>query len=225
MKILNLIVGFLTLILIGCSTIYRVSDFASKEKYYEDFNNFASNKHLKITLKNDSSFITQKGTKISNESVILLYGYQSNTFDIIPKQDINKVINFYDENSNQTIKILLKNGNEINEKDIGYLPDSSIKIAVTKIINFDKSIPLTNVKEISYNRHWLGIIPGFFAGIPIGAFLAEAKLIPSSHTDGNSNVATYDYINATLIGIPVGIIIGSTVGWFIGYTYTYQFNP
>jgi hypothetical protein len=211
--------------LIGCSSTYTISDFSSKDKFYDDFNNFADNKTLKITLNNDSSFISNEGTKITNDSLILLYQYQSNTIDTVHQQDIKKIIDYYDEYSNHSIKILLADGKEIKEKNIEYLPDSSIKIAVTKILNDNKSIPLINVKKISYNRHWIGLISGFFAGIPLGVVVEVSHVLPVHVDEGNPPKSTYDDINGTLIAIPLGILIGSVVGWIVGYNYTYQFNP
>ena len=76
MKIFYLIATIFLLTLTGCSSTYKVSDFSSKDKFYEDFNNFTNKKTLKVTLNNDSSFIINKGAMISNDS--LTYANNSN---------------------------------------------------------------------------------------------------------------------------------------------------
>ena len=66
-----------TLLLAGCSSTYRVSDFSSREKFYEDFNNSVKNKELKITLVNDSSFSVLEGSKITDDSLDLILNFQN----------------------------------------------------------------------------------------------------------------------------------------------------
>ena len=119
----------------------------------------------------------------------------------IPQSEIRNIKDIYDANSNHIIKILLKDGGEFSEKDVKYLPDSSIQFITYKTVNISKSIPLNSVKEIYYNRHWLGIIPGFFAGIPLGAILIATKIIPSSVPEGNPPHATYDSGDAAVIAV------------------------
>jgi hypothetical protein len=77
---------------------------------------------------------------------------------------------------------------------------------------------------VSYKKHWLGIPGGFFAGIPIGAAIVATNVIPAP-MDGGNPPLTRDYLSATINDVPVGILIGCIIGWFVGYTYTYQFSP
>ena len=72
MKIFYLITAVFLLSLIGCSSTYKVSDFSSKDKFYEDFNNLARNKSVKVTLLNDSSFSINSGAAIQNDSLYSL---------------------------------------------------------------------------------------------------------------------------------------------------------
>ena len=71
MKIFYLITAVFLLTLTGCSSIYRISDFPSKDKFYGDFNKFADNKNLKVTLTNDSSFYSRRKTEISEDTLII----------------------------------------------------------------------------------------------------------------------------------------------------------
>ena len=60
----------LALLLMGCSSTYTIKDFPSKERFYEDFNKFAQNKDVEITLINDSSFTINDGTVLENDTLI-----------------------------------------------------------------------------------------------------------------------------------------------------------
>ena len=55
------------MLLTGCSSTYRVSDFSSKEKFYESINKAAKGKVVNITLKN-GSLINAFNVKMSNDS-------------------------------------------------------------------------------------------------------------------------------------------------------------
>ncbi len=63
---------FTSLVLIGCSSTYRISDFSSEEKFYEDFNNFTKDKNVKVTLSNDSVFYSNNGTEIIRDTLYTL---------------------------------------------------------------------------------------------------------------------------------------------------------
>ncbi len=164
-------VSILMLLFMGCSGIYTLQNYPSKQKFYEDFNNFAKNKNLKVTLNNDSSFVTQKGTKISNDSLIFI---------------------------------------SIDSK--------------TEVNNIPQSIPINKIKDVHYKLNWPGIFPGLILGIPLGIIISVSKIIPANSTEGSPPRPSYDYITSSLIGFPLGIIIGGTAGYFIGFNYTYVFN-
>jgi hypothetical protein len=58
--------------LIGCSSTYSVSDFSSKEKFYDDLNKSMHDKSIKVILINDSSYVINNNVRISNDSLVLL---------------------------------------------------------------------------------------------------------------------------------------------------------
>ena len=223
MKIFYLIATIFLLTFIGCSSTYKVSDFSSKDKFYEDFNNFARNKSVKVTLLNDSSFSINGGAAMQNDSLYSL-GEVTNTRDKRLALSDTKEIN-YSSNNYKSATILLKNGEKYQAEQIQIISDS-IDFAYTREVFIPNDITSVNkLKEISYKNHWLGIIPGFFAGIPLGIILGVSHVIPTYATEGNPPQSTYDETGAFVIGIPLGIIIGSVIGWVSGWDYTYQFNP
>lgn len=86
-------------------------------------------------------------------------------------------------------------------------------------------LPLYSVKEASYNNHWLGMSLGLLAGIGVSAICVATKVLPLKVQSGNPPYNDeYDYFTAIISEIPAGIIIGSTVGWIVGWNYKYKFN-
>ena len=163
MKIKYLVIVVYALFFIGCSSIYTVSDFSSKDKFYEDFNSFVKNKNVKVTLNNDSSFTTFKNTRISNDTLILI-----------------------GQNENAANKYIL----------------------------------LRNVKTIYYKKNWPGIIPGVISG-----FLLSFAIAGIGESGNTGDTGFFGGGGAIFIGVPAGTVIGGVIGWFLGYEYTYQFNP
>ena len=108
MKTLFLILSGMSLLFIGCSSTYKVSDFSSKDKFYEDFNNFARNKNVKVTLLNDSTFSINNGAAIRNDSLCSL-GEVTNIGNKKLALSDTKEIN-YTSNDYKSATILLKNG-------------------------------------------------------------------------------------------------------------------
>ncbi|MHB9004813.1 MAG: hypothetical protein ACYC6C_12285 [Coriobacteriia bacterium] len=218
MKLLYLSITFsLSLLFISCSSTYKISDFSSKDKFYEDFNNFAKGKTLNIFLENNISFISEISPQISNDSLIYLDKIQKEQA-IFKKRDIKNVTFYYNrDKACYSANISLKNGEELNEDNIELLPDSSIKFIVYK--NITKQIPLSNIKEVSYKNHWLGVPFGFLPGTIVGFIIGY--WIDYNNPGTNSTVG--DQI-AIPIGTVLGLMVGSIWGWLNGWDYTYQFN-
>jgi hypothetical protein len=217
MKIFYLIIVLFALFFIGCSTTYKISDFSSKDKFFEDFNNSANNKKLKVILNNDSSFICESGAQISNDSLAF-------TEKVLPEENIlssGKVkkieyISYADNSGN----IILNNGNIIFGESIKVISDSAIQFISYRKMN--KQISIINIKEVICNQRWLGAWIDFLIGIPSG-FIIDLLVTSfiKNHTQGEAE--TVNHVSSDiLIGVP---IVSGIVGYITGYTYIYQFNP
>jgi len=73
LKYFYLSIPIILLFLIGCSSTYKVIDYSSYEKFYEDFNNSVKDTKLSVTLTNDSSLVFPEGAEIKNDSIYLKY--------------------------------------------------------------------------------------------------------------------------------------------------------
>ena len=235
MKIFCFIISVLSLFLIGCSSTYRVSDFSSKDKFYEHFNKSASDKSLKIILCNDSTINVDNGTSISNDSLIFAVPILKE--EKISRDNIEELVyNSYDINIINTV--ILKNGKLITSNNIQLLSDSSV--AFWDYVTTNEYLSLNNVKKISYKNHWLGLpvplISGTLLGVGLGILFVEVNDTFSSGSSGsqsgsganmqsssNSQDGTDEY---AFLGLStIGILGGGLLGWINGWTYTYEFVP
>ncbi|MHB9013224.1 MAG: hypothetical protein ACYC49_13505 [Ignavibacteriaceae bacterium] len=214
MKIIYLISSIFLLILTGCYSTYKVSDFSSKDKFYEDFNKSVINKTTKIKINDDSIFTSCENARITNDTLIFLSKLKNGNEKLFLSEIKN--INYNNQGTNFSKlsgKIILKNGEEIFADNIEAL-DSSIHFKV-KTYRF---IPIENVKEISYENHWLGVPFGFLDGSVPGIIIG---FIVNASFDSNREGPRAD-----IYVIPsIGAIVGCVLGWIEGYTYAYQFNP
>jgi len=201
MKILYLISISIFLLFIGCSSTYRVSDFSSMYNFYDDFNNFAKNKTVKVTLTNDSSFNINDSAKIENDS---LYSIEENNITLNKKIDTSEQKEIDYNKFGTYAVILLKDGNTYQAHDIEVRHDSIYFSYEKKISIINNISPLNKIKNISYKNHWLGIPFGFLygeiLGIGIGGWVSYTEARNMSNADLKNESDT--------IPIAIGIYLG-----------------
>lgn len=217
-----IIITFFLLLFAGCSSTYTLKDFSSKNKFYQNCNNSFGNKNLKIELTNDSSFTLSNGAQVDNDSLVFISKIIKEQ-KTLTKNNIKAISYFYNTNfSHPNIKVILKNGNELKGINIRLNPDSSIQY--TAIKKLYSNMPISEVKEVRYKNHWLGIPARFISGSIAGfvsGFWAYSIINKNPQTTGDNFAA----LAGGGLGALSGAIIGGIIGWIDGYTYTYQFNP
>jgi hypothetical protein len=217
MKIFYLLIPVFSLLLIGCSSTYKVTDFPSKAKFYADFNKSASNKTLKIKLSSDSSY-TYSGAEIVNDTLYCINNENEIINKIILLSDIKEIK--YSGSNFTKGSILLKDGESFEADEININNDTVSFSYINSINILNCSISINRVKEISYKNHWMGIpgglIPGFICGLGGGFLIGDTIPTDRAHLD--------KYL-AIVYGPILGVIIGSVWGWLNGRIYTYKFNP
>ncbi len=70
---LSLLTPTAFMLLIGCSSTYKVEENFSQEELYKDFNNSAQNKKVEVILSNDSSLAVPEGAEVKDYSMLLNY--------------------------------------------------------------------------------------------------------------------------------------------------------
>jgi hypothetical protein len=223
MKIFDLLILLLSLLIIGCSSTYKISNFPSKDKFYEDFNKFAKDKSVKVTLVNDSSFYVENGAQIKNDT-IYSFGQEIITRNKkIPSSDTVE-INYTDSIPNSA-EIILKDGEKYQANQIEFNGNSIYFSYEDRISSTNKISSLNKLKCISYRNHWLGIPFGFLGGALLGIGIGGVISSYDAQHMGNVDMKNQAYLITLYYGTALGPILGSIVGWIIGWNYTYEFNP
>ena len=116
-----LIVVFISLVILGCSSTYTIKDFSSKEKFYDDFNNFASSKSLEVELINGSSINVSNGFILGD--TLYTPGFRKDRKSgKIALSDIKKID--YTGSDYKSANLLLKNGSQISVGEINIRNDT-----------------------------------------------------------------------------------------------------
>jgi hypothetical protein len=217
MKILFLL-PIIIILLTGCTSTYRISDFSSKDKYFEDFNKSVNHQSLQITLNNDSVITADFGAKIANDSLSVIQREQKDVK--INKDEIKDIKYSGNDMSNLSATILLKDGTLAKAKNVGADLDSTISATIYE--NTYQYFPINKVREASYKNHFsatvFGLIGGTLSGLAVGVV---ATSFMTNHTQGEAET-----VNQTIYDIFLGgTILGGIVGYITGWTYVYKFNP
>ncbi len=213
-KIYLFIFLIFSVILIGCSPIYTVKDFSTKEKFYDDFNKSVRDQSIKISLLNNNSQIFGEKAIIKNDTLIVSLSRQIKR--TINKNDIQNINYFGKDMNHLSANIHLNNGEIIKVKNININSDSSITTDILEIQG--KHIPVSELSAVSYTKHWIGLPIGIISGTVVGFFT-------SALLNGDRNNNSGDSGNGLYIIPIVEVIGGGVFGWIEGFHYTYQFYP
>ncbi|MHB9013225.1 MAG: hypothetical protein ACYC49_13510 [Ignavibacteriaceae bacterium] len=218
MRIIYLISSIFLLILTGCYSAYKVSDFSSRDKFYEDFNKSANDKAVKVTLSNDSSFFVSNGAVIVNDTLCSLHSY---TVSGNKKLSMNNIKNInYLSSDYKSGTILSKNGELYHATKINFEKDS-IYFAYSEYVKQDIT-SVSNVKEIVYNNHLLGV--PVYIGIGTATGFVWGLIVNSNNGNGTSLNPKLTPVLGGILYAASGLVLGAITGWFLGYDYIYYFN-
>jgi hypothetical protein len=217
MKQIYIVVAVFSLYFLGCSPVYILNDFRSKDKFYEDFNKSVADKNVNVILTNDSSF-NIINAEIVNDTLYSVKYATINQYRRIALAEINNIN--YLTNDYKSGELLLKNNETLQAEGIKIFSDSVGFTEIKRLMTRENISNITKVKNVVYNKHWPGIIPGIICGF-LGSFII-AGLGESSST--NSDSGFFSSGAAMFIGVPIGTLLGAGIGWYIGYDCTYHFN-
>ena len=218
MKIIYLLSSIFLLLLTGCYSTYNVSDFSSKDKFYEDFNKSANDKAVKVTLSNDSPFFVSNGAVIVNDTLCSLHSY---TVSGNKKLSMNNIKNInYLSSDYKSGTILSKNGELYHATKINFEKDS-IDFAYSEYVKQDIT-SVSNVKKIVYNDHWLGV--PVYMGIGTATGFVIGLIVNSNNGNGTSLNPKLTPVLGGILYAASGLVVGAITGWFLGYDYVYYFN-
>lgn len=236
MKNIYLFEASILFFLTGCSSTYKVTDFPSKEKFYEAFNYTFKEKEVKITLTNDSILTTSDGVEIENDTLFSYMKMEEMSDERFALSEIEEIV--YLGKSSLTAKILLKNGVEFKANDIKVNHDSLQCVSFKSRLRRVDLVPIENVRTTSYKNRWKAFNQGGIAGAMTGGVIglfgyqddSESHSEPNGVSDTDRKPPSYEtclfgpvvrFIKGSLIGYAAG----GFVGLLLGYTINYQFNP
>jgi len=211
---------FILIFFTGCSSTYKVKNFSTKEKFYEEFNNSFKNREAKVVLTNDSTFIALNGVDIKNDT---LYSYifteenQPMQFSLADVADIEFISDHI-----ASAKIFLKNGEKLNGNKVKVTKDSINFIESKSLMLLKKLESIDKIKRVTYKNRWKRMPLAILAGAPLGAFsgIVFSKLLDTRDYKGNP-----DYFIGVINMTVVGVLTGCITSYLIGFDYIYQFNP
>lgn len=212
MKAVTVIIAICITLFTGCSLTYKVSDFPSKEEFYNSFNNSAKGRDAKITYNNDS-LAAYSGMLFVEENSLVAFTKTYSGEKRLSLKEVNKIN--YTDFKTLSGSILLNNRIVIMGEGIKTIQDSAV------IFNEYKEIkiitPLSQVRKIDFEIKPIGTISGIFSGIL--TFFTFYSLATAGNNNGNVNTAR-DYF----IGIPLSVLVGITVGKVTTLKSSYVFN-
>jgi len=120
----------------------------------------------------------------------------------------------------RSIKITLTNDSSfIVHRGANISNDSLILFPSDENVN-TTYLKLDKVRKVSYKSNWLAISCGIGSGVLVGGIAGAFGATPARDKNGG-----FDRKISTVQGVLAGGVIGSVIGLFIGYTFTYEINP
>jgi len=220
MKKIYLVGTFILIFFTGCSSTYKVTDFSSKEKFYEEFNNNFKEREAKVTLVNDSSFIAQNGVEINHDTLLSFVNLEEKKNRRFALSDVADI--YFPGSTTTSASVALKNGDKLTGDEVKVTKDSISFVESKRLLVMNALAPTYNIKTISYKDRWRRMPLGVLAGAPLG-FLSGIALvnifkIKDYHGDA-------DYLGTSLQMTMVGLLAGCITSYLIGFDEIYQFNP
>lgn len=200
----------------GCSVSNRISNYPSKEEYYNKINSYLKNKPVSVIIKKDSILYSSDVT-IKNNEIDAVERNISRIERTVLIKDI-KLIEYTSNNlENLSGNLLLSTGERIYAENIKPYNDSlhflNIKQDFLRV-----SIPLSQVESLRIKNNFYGALNGFSIGI-IGGAAGGLALI---HT--GRKTASSDKAMGTIGGALVGCITGAIIGYIIGSNEYFYFK-
>ncbi|MFA6980186.1 MAG: hypothetical protein WC209_12780 [Ignavibacteriaceae bacterium] len=220
MKNVLIEVALVFILFAGCSTTYKVTNFSTKEKFYEEFNNSFKERETKVTLVNDSSFFVRSGVEINHDTLLSFEKLEEKIHRRFALSDVADI--GFSGSTTTSASVTLKNGNKLTGDEVKVTKDSISFVESKSIVVMNALVPTNKIKTISYKDRWrrmpLGVLTGAPLGFLSGIALVNIFKIKDYHGDA-------DYLGTSLQMTVVGVLAGCITSYLIGFDEMYQFNP
>jgi hypothetical protein len=203
----------------GCSTTHYLKYAKSDKAFYDDYNNSAGHKEIKVSLAGDSVLYTDDHSLIKNDTLYVFEKESEAKNYVLPTTDIKDI--YYISNDYKTAVLVFDDGEKIRAENISINVDTISFGGIRELLYKEPLVPLNQINTVTYKNHWRGVINGTLGGILLGGGLGATGWI-FKPPDGHGGI---DRLGATIGGALSGLIIGGVVGYLIGFDVNYQFSP
>ncbi len=216
---------FLMISITGCSYVYNISDYQSKDEFYKKVNEDIQGENIILRIKTPDTSFQAQDAAIRNDAMYMTT-LKKWLNKHIKKSDIKSAAYYNKSYDNLCAKLELRNGDCFAAEYIVINADSTLDFKYLLIVS--AKIPVYAIKNISYKNN-RGPVAGFGYGLLTGALtgfgLALMVNNQIEHPSGIwSEPGNYSpagiWFAAALIAGP---IIGTPVGWIIGGRTTREF--
>ncbi|NCQ17593.1 MAG: hypothetical protein GW805_04640 [Ignavibacteria bacterium] len=212
--------AFIFIFFTGCSSTYTVTDFGTKEKFYEEFNNNFKDREAKVTLVDDSSFIAQNGVEINHDTLLSFKKLEEKIHRRFALSDVTDI--YFPGSTTTSASVALKNGNKLTGDEVKVTKDSISFVESKSIVVIKTLVPTDIIKTISYNDRWRRMPLGVLTGAPLGFLSGIALVNVFRIKDYHGGL---DYPGVSFQMTVLGVLTGCITSYLIGFDYIYQFNP
>lgn len=218
MRKLFFLIGVLYLFT-GCSTVYTVNDFGTKEKFYADCVSTASGKTVDVVLINDSSF-TGYNAHFATDTLFTLpelHGRIDNKF--IPASYIKTMVIDSSVLLNRitySADIVLNSGEKFSAENVRIRSDG----LTFSSLGYQKT-PVNMIRRISCKTRTYTALGGLVGTAVVGWIILKST---SGETIGADGPTAYGYALSEFARIIIfSPVIGGLTGFLIGWNIIYQF--
>ena len=211
---------------IGCSPVYTIGDYQSKEEFYKRFNADIESEKIIVRLASSDTAFQAQDAVIQNDSLHLttLKEWKNKK---LQKSDIKSAVYYNKNYDNLCAKIQLNNGDSFTAEyivanidstlDYKYFDSVSVNISVKDI----KNISHKNYRGIAAGLGY-GLLGGAVTGFGLALMVNNQEKHPSGVWGGEATPppAGFWFVTALI----AGPVIGTPAGWIIGGRTTWEFS-
>ncbi len=150
----------------------------------------------------------------------------SHTYEVskyYSKEDLYKEFNESAQNKDE-LKITFTNDSSIFVYNGAEIRNDTMFLKDTSLLNYNSKIPISQIKQLSYNNHFEGALPGLLLGTVAGGAIGATGWIYHPEGGGMGGTPTFSQFQATIFCAIFGLFSGAMTGIVLGFNYYFLFN-
>ena len=151
----------------------------------------------------------------------------SHTYEVskyLSKEELYKEFNESARDKDE-LRITFTNDSSIFVYNGATIKNDTIFLNDISLSKYNSQISVSQIKQISYNNHFKGAVPGFLLGTVGGGAIGATGWIYHPEDEGMGGTPRFNQSTATIIGAIFGLFSGTMIGIVCGFNYYFLFNP